>query len=142
MKWTYTVDNAPARGAFMPVLSAVVSPKASTYGMVKIAGQPGTQGISSPKPAAIPDGPLPRSAQPSYNAPDEIFPSIYYTRITDMHPGNNTIRVNSTNEVPIPSRASKAVPGVAQRPARFGGLKQVTWPPAPQSWQNVNAGSN
>jgi hypothetical protein len=134
----YTVNDVPACGAFMPVLSAVVSPKASTYGLVKIVGQPGTQAIQSPKPSALPDGPLMRSAQPSYNSPDVIYPAIYYTRITDMGP---PVRWVSTNEVPIPSKNIIRKPGVAYRPARYGGLKQVSWPPAPQVWQNVNQGA-
>jgi hypothetical protein len=134
----YTVNNVPPCGAFMPVLSAVVSPKASTNGLVHIVGQPGTQAIPSPKPAALPNGPLMRSAQPSYNSPDVFNPAIYYTRIQDMGP---PVRWVSTNEVPVPAKIVILKPGVAYRPARFGGLRQVSWPPAPQVWQNINQGA-
>jgi hypothetical protein len=136
----YTAD-VPANGAFMPVVSAVVSPKASTNGMVRISGNPGNMGIPSPKPAAIPNGPLMRSAQPSFNSPDVFFPSVYYTHVNDMHPGNNSIRVHSTNEVPVPATPSNRVPGVAMRGPKIGGLRQVSWPPAPQKWQNINGGA-
>lgn len=143
----YVAENIPpARsGAFMPVLSAVVSPKASTYQSVRIVGQPGTQAIPSPRPAALPAGPLTRGAQPSYNSPDVFFPAIYYTRIAPgegpPHGMGPPVRWQSTNEVPIPAAAETRVPAVAYRRPRYGGLRQVTWPPAPQRWQNVNAGA-
>lgn len=129
-----TNDTADPR--FMPV-PAGASAKSLTNGMVHINGNPGNMGINSPKPAAIPPGMLPRSAQNSYNSPDTIYPSIYYTTITNITPGNGTIRVASTNEVPVPAVRTARVPGVAYKSARFGGLQQVSWPPAPQSWQNV-----
>ena len=139
----YTTDNVPpiGAGAFMPVQSAVVSPKASTYGMVRVNGYPGNSPTPSPKPSALPAGPLMRSAQPSYNSPDVFYPSVYWTQIGDMHPGNNTIRVQSTNEVPIPARALNQLPLIAYRPARYGGARQITWPPAPMAWQSVNTGA-
>jgi len=141
--YRYSTDGVPSigAGAFMPVPSACASPKASTYGMVRISGHPGNQAVASPKPAAIPAGPLPRSAQPSYNSPDVFYPSVYYTTVNDMHPANNTVRVRSTNEVPIPARRLVQQPLIAYRRYRVGGQRQVTWPPAPQAWQNVNAGA-
>lgn len=138
----YTTDNVPARGAsaFMPVLNACVSARAPQWGMVRIDGHPGDMSVASPKPEALPDGPLMRSAQPSYNSPDVFFPSVYYTHITNFRPAGNTVRVMSTNEVPIPARRMVLVPRITQRGPRVGGLRQVTWPPAPQAWQNVNPG--
>lgn len=138
----YTTDNLPARGAsaFMPVLNACVSARAPQWGMVQVTGHPGDLPVPSPKPAALPDGPLMRSAQPSYNSPDTWYPSVYYTRVNGFHPANNTVRIMSTNEVPIPARRLVLVPKITQRRVRVGGLRQVTWPPAPQAWQNVNPG--
>lgn len=141
----YVVDNVPAAGAgaFMPVLSAVVSPKASTYGMISpnIVGNPGNRAIASPKPSALPGGPLTPGAQPSNNSPDVFYPSVYYEHITGLHPANSTMRVKSTNEVPIPAKNVVRNPQVAYRRPRFGGIRQVTWPAAPQAWQNVNTGA-
>jgi hypothetical protein len=130
----YKVDGT-SMPAFMPV-PAGASAKATTYGSVHVTGNPGNRSIPSPKPQAIPPGPLPRSAQPSYNSPDTFNPSLYYTTITDMHPGNNTIRVTSTNEVPVPAVPSNRVPGVAYRSPHMPSIRQVSWPPAPQSWQS------
>lgn len=138
----YTVDGIPPgkQAAFMPVLNACVSARATKWGMVKITGHPGDLAMPSPKPSAIPPGPLNRGAQPSYNSPDQWFPSVYYTTINGFHPADNTVRIRSTNEVPIPARRLVLVPKIAQRARRVGGLRQVTWPPAPQAWQNVNPG--
>lgn len=138
----YAVNDIPAANAsaFMPVMNAAVSAKAAMWGMVRISGNPGAYPVSSPKPASIPPGPLPRSAQPSYNAPDAIYPSQYYTTITNFGPASDGIRYVSTNEVPLPAVRVQRLAGVAARRPRYGGLRQITWPPAPQSWQNVNAG--
>lgn len=138
----YTTDNVPerGRGAFMPVLNACVSARAPQWGMVQISGHPGDAPVASPKPSALPDGPLMRSAQPSYNSPDVFFPSIYYTRIGNFGPANNGVRITSTNEVPIPARRFVLVPKVAQRRPHIGGIRQVTWPPAPQAWQSITGG--
>ncbi len=139
----YTTDNVPARGAgaFMPVLNACVSARAPQWGMVQVTGHPGDLAVDSPKPSALPDGPLMRSAQPSYNSPDVFFPSVYFTRIArGFRPANNTVRVMSTNEVPIPARRMVLVAKIAQRAPRVGGQRQVTWPPAPQAWQNITPG--
>lgn len=138
----YVTNDVPAgnASAFMPS-PAIASAKSTKYGMVRISGNPGAYPIPSPKPSALPDGPLMRSAQPSYNSPDVFYPSIYWTSVLDFHPADNTVRVFSTNELPIPAVRTNRVPGVAFRRARYGGLKQVTWPPAPQAWQNINAGA-
>lgn len=140
----YTVDNVPARGAsaFMPVLNACVSARAAQWGMVQISGHPGNLAVPSERPHLPTTGALVSPAQPSSNSPNVFFPSVYYTRIGSFHPANNTVRIRSTNEVPIPARRLVAVPGIAQRRPRVGGLRQVTWPPAPQAWQNISAGGS
>lgn len=138
----YTVDNVPERGAsaFMPVLNACVSARAPQWGMVRISGHPGDLAVPAERPQLPTTGQLVRSAQPSSNSPDVIFPSQYYTRIGDFRPANNTVRVTSTNEVPIPARRMNLVAKVAQRSPRVGGQRQVSWPPAPQVWQSITAG--
>jgi hypothetical protein len=105
--------------------------------MVRITGHPGDEAYPSPKPEALPAGPLVRSAQPSYNSPDVWCPSVYYTNAIGFGPD---VRYTSTNEVPVPAKSNRSIPGVAFNRPRFGGLSQVTWPPAPQAWQNVNNG--
>jgi len=137
----YRVNGVSAGGTFTPVPSGA-SAKATTYGMIHTYGQPGTKAVPSPKPVALPDGPLMRSAQPSYSAPDVFYPTIYFNRITNLQPVNGTIRVKSNNEMPVPAVPSNRVPNIAFAPARIGGARQITWPPAPQVWQSVNGGQS
>lgn len=138
----YTVDNVPERGAsaFMPVLNACVSARATQWGMVPITGHPGDMAVPSERPQLPTTGTLTRQAQPSSNSPDVFYPSIYYTRVANFHPANNTVRVISTNEVPVPARRMNLVARIAQRAPRVGGQRQVTWPPAPQAWQTISPG--
>ena len=139
----YTMDSSIGGAAVMPVPVAA-SQNGWKWGGVRITGHPGDLGIASPRPAAIPDGPLMRSAQPSYNSPDTIYPSQYYTRpAADVGngPASDGIRVFSTNEMPIPAISVNRVPLVAMSRPRFGGLRQVSWPPAPMAWQNINQGA-
>jgi hypothetical protein len=140
----YTVDNVPARGAsaFMPVLNACVSARAPQWGMVRITGHPGDLAVPSARPQLPTTGALVRTAQPSSNSPDVFYPSIYYTQIGNFHPAGNTVRIISTNEVPIPARRFNLVAKIAQRAPRVGGARQVTWPPAPQAWQNIAVGGS
>lgn len=133
MKYRVNDTSSPAA---MPV-PAVASAKSLMYRMVHVKGQPGTQGIPSPKPASIPDGPLNRQAQPSYNSPDVFYPSLYNTNATGFGP---PVRYFSNNEVPVPAARVSRNPGVAFRPAKIGGLRQIQWPPAPQTWQNIAGG--
>lgn len=138
----YTVDGVPAgkAAAFMPVLNACVSRSAWKWGGAQITGHPGDLAMPSPRPQLPTTGALVGSAQPSSNSPDQWFPSQYYNRIGNYRPADNTVRVTSTNEVPIPARRLVLVPRRAMRSARVGGLRQVTWPPAPQAWQNITPG--
>lgn len=138
----YTVDGIPAgkTAAFMPVLNACVSRSAWKWGASAITGNPGNLAMPSPRPQLPTTGSLVHSAQPSSNSPDQWFPSVYYNRIGNYRPADGTVRWISTNEVPIPARALVRIPRRAMRSPRVGGLRQVTWPPAPQAWQNISPG--
>jgi hypothetical protein len=137
----YTTDGVSpgASSAFMPI-PAQASTKAWRNGMIEVHGFSGNVAVTSPKPEALPNGPLMRSAQPSYNAPDIIRPSVYYVTITNLGPGSVGIRTQSTNEVPQPAGRENLLPQIAARRPIFGGLRQVTWPPAPMAWQSVASG--
>jgi hypothetical protein len=130
MKYKVNDTSSPAA---MPV-PAVASAKSLQYGMVHITGHPGNLSVPSPRPVAMPAGPLPRGAQPSYNSPDTIYPSVYYTNATGFGP---PVRYFSNNEVPVPAVSYKGTPGVAFRTPHIGGRLQISWPPAPQAWQSA-----
>lgn len=85
-----TLDVPPyGAGAFMP--QPARNPVASSYGLVIIDGAPGTQPVSSPRPAATPSQTArPQgsvdSAASSDVAPDWILPAIYIPRAQNMGP--------------------------------------------------------
>lgn len=138
VKYTVQLDYKAARNpaAFSPApaqdgIAAFRGPTSRS-----ITGHPGDMGISSPKPAAIPPGPLNREAQPSYNSPDTIFPSQYYNRIAGQSIAG--VKYFSTNELPVPATAYNSIPQIAYRPARIGGVKAIGWPPSTPVWQTLN----
>lgn len=116
-------------GALMP--TPAVMPKASTGGLVYVAGAPGNMPIPAPKPEAIPPNAAVRTTQPSYCAPDVLFPSKYVASAKNMHPPVGLLR---TNEMPVPAVSPYSLPGVAQRMRRVGGQSQIMQPLALQSW--------
>lgn len=130
----YTMNDPgagpPGRaGALMPV--PAIDPKASTGGLVRVYGAPGTMPVAAPKPCAIPPISATRATQPSYVAPDVMFPSKYVTTPENMHPPVGLLR---TNEMPVPARTPYALPGIAQRMRRVGGQSQIMQPLAVQNW--------
>lgn len=129
-------SGPPGRaGALMPV--PAVDPKASTGGLVRLVGMPGTQGIAAPKPAAIVPISQTRATQPSYVAPDVIFPSIYYPLADNMHPPVGLLR---TNPLPVPAVRIQQLAGIAQRMRRVGGQSQVGQPQVAQTWPEWKRG--
>ena len=133
----YTTDGvADPRvvGAFMPVMP--VTPRATTYTQVRIIGQPGTMGIPAPKPHALPETMAgSRTNQPSYNSPDVIFPSLYWTPPDNMHVPVSLFR---DNEMPVPALDRYRLAQVAMRQRRTGGQNAQAWPPAVQRWSALS----
>jgi hypothetical protein len=116
-------------GALMPIPAG--DPKASTGGLVELYGQPGTRGIMAPKPTAIPPNSYTRTTQPSYVAPDMIWPSTYYTTPANMHPPVALVR---TNPMPVPAQSVYQLARISQRMRRVGGQSQIGQPQVVQSW--------
>jgi|GEM_PF-3522558 len=134
MRLTTSARGVPsaARVALLPV-PAIGSAAFNSWGGRRITGQPGTQGIPSPKPVALPETMAgSRSNQPSYSAPDVLFPSIYYARPDAQdHPPVSLFR---DNEMPVPAVRVQQLPHVSQRMRRVGGQTQVGQPAAVQTW--------
>jgi hypothetical protein len=126
-----------------------------------LTGQPGTQWIPAPDPAAIPPGNLPtlgrgniawplRDKSSSRDAPNAWLPVLYYQRImpNDANPslpntGTSERGVGlgpavswvSDNQLPVPALDPRGKPAVmAQPPPRIGGRGQVAQPFSPVSW--------
>jgi|SRR6185437_382012 len=149
--WRYRVEDVPAKaiGAVMPLPST--NSVASSWGLVHTKGAPSTLRIFSPKPG-LPDGPLPRTAQNSYNSPDYILPAIYVS-----NPTPQGVVHTSTNELPIPAissampyapysatapGAAPSNPSVAFRPWHKGGRRVTAWPRVSPVWPIFGGSGN
>lgn len=133
-----TLDVPPyGAGAFMP--SPARNPVASSYGLVRIDGAPGTEPVPSPRPASVPS--LTRSggrdaAQGSAVAPDVILPAIYIPSADNMGPAADTgLGMARRRLCELPVRAIDPgrlpVPVWQQFPA---GARPLPWPRAFIRW--------
>lgn len=132
MRYSMMDPKAAGRplGALMP--SPAIQPSASTNGLMRVHGQPGTHGIPAPKPAAIPPTASgTRANQPSYASPDVRFPSIYYTTAENCHGPAGLFR---DNQMPVPAVRVYNMPRVSMRTRRVGGQSQVGQPAVAQTW--------
>ena len=110
-------------GAFLPGLT--LTPQAATNGNNEVIGCPGTHPVPSPRPAALRDGELGGPFnQPSNNAPNVFFPSIYVARVNPgLHfPG----RLQSDHVLPVPAIPHTGVPAQTQYRTRIGGRTAVS----------------
>src|SRR5215467_13815577 len=111
-----------------------------------LTGQPGTQPIPAPDPAAIPDGDLPtlgrgnragwpRRRSSSADAPGMWLPSLYYQRPAANPALAPNVSVVSDNQMPVPAIDPRGRPAVMfQRPPRIGGRGQVEQPYTMLNW--------
>ena len=116
--------NAAALLPTMPV-----TPRATTYRQVRIYGQPGTAAIPAPKPAALVPVSQRAFTQPSFCAPDVIYPSVYVAFVDNMHAPVGMLR---DNQMPVPAkgnfgRVGRLAPQAFKRRG-VGGQKQIDWP--------------
>lgn len=101
-------------------------------------GQPGTEEIPAPPPAAVSqhaDNAVTRHR--SSDSPDLIFPALYYETLSD-NPAlvpTGRIMIESDNMMPAPAIDPRGLPAVMSTPPpRIGGQSQVTQPYAVQNW--------
>lgn len=137
------------------------NPLASSWGVVRTVGSPGTTRIPSPRPQSTRGAGVLTPAegstkpvdfpQPSTWSPDYILPSLYYTAPTPQ-----TVPWESTNEIPLPAISTSqplapystiptktpATSAVVQRPRRIGGLLVQAWPRISQIWPTFGSGAN
>lgn len=148
----YRVSDLPAKGvgAFMPL--PTLGPAASSRGLTRVTGSPGTTPTPSPRPGFLPSltaqGGV-NSAQPGLaGSPDVFLPSVYVVYADNQGPSADAglgMAARRTNPLPVPSMDANRQPnltGVA-KPARMGGRQQVPWPRAFQrfpNWQGSGRG--
>lgn len=121
-------------GAFLPAPpGVVVRAEVSSWGLVHVAGAPGTMPIDAPRnpiaasvhPSAIPE------TQTTNAIPDAWLPSIYIPLTDNMGPqaGAVGVRVRHTEDIPVPATWIKQVAkpgGGGVKPAPKLGGRGVT----------------
>jgi len=154
----FTLGAPPGRRGTAWLPGMPISPKALQWGFWgrsdQLAGYPGNKAIPAPTKSTVPSPDIGDHAQGgtsySRDAPDAIFPSLYYVRGRQNHPPVSLLR---TNNMPIPAGdLYKGPPGwvggtqatrlaqIAARTSRVGGIFQTGWPAAPVSWPWGNTG--
>lgn len=130
----FVTEQVPVQNAaaFMPNMHRSV--KSSSYGLVKVFGQPGTEAIASPKPDALPPISAIAQTQSSYVSPDLIFPDLYRASVQHMHAPVSLYR---DNQMPVPARKTYRLANVAMGAPKLGGRSQIPWPRTFQSWPPV-----
>ncbi len=151
-RYAYVTEGVPAKAAAAATPLPTLEPRASSWGLVHVAGSPSTTRIDSPRPQSTIGniGVWNETAKPSHWSPDYILPSLYIAAPTPQtHPNNWR-----TNELPIPAIAATgitapastvlisktAVPAIAQRSRRIGGRKVTAWPKVTQTWPTYSGG--
>lgn len=112
----------------------------------RVHGQPGTEQVTAPAPAAVQqDHAYPQgSTRSSRYAPEVIYPALYYQDPAEQSGPNgspgpiyNTAQVAyvSDNALPVPAVDPRGLPAVmATPPPRVGGQGTVGQPYAVQNW--------
>lgn len=134
MRYVMLDPHAPGRpvGALMP--QPAIIPSASTNGLLSphVHGYPGTRGIRSPRPAAIPETAAGwRLNQPSRVSPDTMYPSQYWATAENCHGPAGLFR---DNQLPVPAVRIYNMPRVSMRRRRVGGQNQIGQPAVSQTW--------
>jgi hypothetical protein len=141
----YRVLDLPVQGvgAFTPLPST--NPVASSWGLVKLSGSPGTMPIPRPKRNSL----IPISADPKTQstncAPDVGFPDIYIPYADNMGPSQH-FGMAARRQTPIPVPAVSWINAAmnAMSGNKIGGRVAAAWPRAFQRWptiMNSNAAS-
>ena len=125
------VSNGPPSrlGAAAIPVAAKMAQGFQSHGL--IAGSPGTDAISSPRPGGVPQGVTHRNAgnalHASDQAPEVWFPGVYYYGSDSMQtPGQ--VSYLSDNQMPMPAIDPRGLPSVAQVRPVFLGQTQVQEP--------------
>lgn len=135
MRIRYRVDDVPARGvgAFSPTTPQ--TPRASSWGLARVIGAPGTLAVHSPAPSALPPVSMDPRTQGHNVSPDVIRPALYVALADNLH---GPVQTRHHNNIPAPSIGWWRVPLVAfRRPSRIGGRRVIPWPRTFQRFPSI-----
>jgi hypothetical protein len=146
----YRVSDLPlaGAGAFTPL--PFLNPEASSHGLVRLEGSPGTLPVPSPAPQRDWAPSLTRtggvnSAQGSMVSPDVILPSIYFPYADNMGPeAGSGIGMTRRRycELPVPAENPRRLPKPTMRSPQMGGRSVMAWPRAFQRWPLKTPGTS
>jgi hypothetical protein len=103
-----------------------------------VHGQPGTEPVTAPRPAAVSqDASHGVTRHRSSDSPDLIYPALYF-EVIEENPAivpTGRVMIVSDNMMPMPAIDPRGLPAVmATKPPRLGGQGQVSQPYAVQNW--------
>lgn len=144
--FAYRVLDLPIKGAgaFLPL--TIPTPQASSYGLVKVAGSPGTLPIPAPSPqhsAYIPPISAQAETQSSMVAPDIILYDKYIPYANNMGPAKDVgigMALRRHTPLPIPARTWTLAPRTAMIQRKVGGRAAMSWPRAFQRFPVIGSG--
>lgn len=137
----YRVYDLPVKGlgAFTPI--PFTNPTASSWGLVKLRGSPGTQAVPAPRPQAIWCPPI--SADPKTQASnaagiDVIFPDQYIPYPSNMGPEQHFgMAARRQTPIPVPALSWINTAVQAMKTNKVGGRVVASWPRAFQRWISI-----
>lgn len=123
-----TMSDPPRRGlgAFMPSPYGATTPAASSGGVIRTEGHPGTLAVPAPRPAATTDDSWGNRLQPSACAPDTIRPDVYVPHVSRATTG--LVPTRSSNIAPVPAGQVVRSGTQTQKRVRVGGRTVTGWP--------------
>lgn len=136
----YRVLDLPVlgHGAFTPTLDT--NPIASSFGLVKRTGSPGTLPIPAPAPERLWCPPISAQAetQSSNVAPDIRLPDIYIAYADNMGPSQHFgMAARRQTPIPIPALSWINTALTAMQGPSIGGRIVQSWPRAFQRWPTL-----
>lgn len=133
MRFAYRTLDLPIQGngAFIP--TPTVPFAASSWGLVKRVGAPGTVAIPAPSPTKIWAPPISADSktQSSNVSPDLRTPDIYIAYADNMHP---PVPTEIHNDIPVPATAWTTVVRKAMIGRKLGTRVAMPWPRVFQRW--------
>lgn len=135
----YLVPGWPSRlfghSAITPNLTRKAASGAQQY-KGTVTGQPGTLGV--PVDPVVPSSDIGDLAMAgtsrSVNAPNMIYPNLYYARPTQWPGAGMPIALISDNLMPVPAVDPRGIPSTQFKPRNDRGQRPVTTLPNLTSW--------
>jgi hypothetical protein len=146
----YRVEGVPPKALAACTPIPAQNPVASSWGLVHVAGSPGTTRVAAGPTQSVGKGDrgwLPGKAKPGANSPDYILPALYVAAPTPNRgqeygtPGPNDIPVPAISSHSPYAPLSASAPGVAVNPnvlqrvrTRLASGYVTAWPKVAPSW--------